>query len=231
MRALAAALVLIVAIITGASLYVLHSARALPHELAENGRVLLHDLGAVARAFQQGTLTTSFVSYATQVSGTRRLQVAAVDTGESFERKDEMTILWGELRLPDVIVEARAPVEYTYYVDLDERWTFTLDGAWLVVAVPALQFNTPALDVSKLSFVVRSGSILRNEAAVVEQLRLGLTELCRRRAVDHVALAREPARRSVEGFVEAWLQERFPDGGRYRARVVFEDETATDPVH
>jgi len=230
LRALAGALVVIVAILVGASLYVFRSTRELPHDLAQDGRALLHELGEVARAFKEGTLTTSFVSYATEVSATRRLQVASVTTQESFERKDEMTILWGELSLPDVVVEARAPVEYTYYVEFDKGWSFALDGPWLVVSVPALEFNTPALDVSKLTFVVRKGSILRDEAAVVEQLRLGLTELCRRRAAEHLALTREPARRAIVGFVETWLKDRFPDGGQYRARVVFAGEGATEPV-
>ncbi len=214
MRALAAALVVIVAILAGASLYVFRTASEMP--------------SALTRAFKEGSLTTSFVSYATQVSATTRLQVAKVASGESFERKDQLTILWGELSLPDVVVEARAPVEYTYYVALDKAWSFALDGPWLVVSAPPLEFGTPALDVSKLTFVVRQGSILRDEAAVVEQLRLGLTELCRRRAADHAALAREPARRSAEAFVETWLKDRFPDGGEYRARVVFEGEGPTE---
>lgn len=224
MRPLAAALVAIVAILTGASLYVFRSARALPQDLARSGVEVLREAGALARAFKQGTVTTTFVSYATQVAATKRLQVATVAETELFERRDEMTILWGQFALPDVVIEARAPIEYTYYVDLDKPWAFALDGPFVEVRVPPLEWNTPALDVSRLAFSVREGSILRDESAVAESLRLALTELSKRRAADRVALAREPARRSIASFVDSWLHERFDDGKDYRARVVFGDE-------
>lgn len=231
MKALAAALVAIVAILAGASLYVFHSAGELPRDLAASGVEALRAVGELARAFKQGTVTTSFVSYATQVTATKRLQVATVSEIELFERRDEMTILWGQFALPDVVVEARAPVEYTYYVDFDKPWDFALDGPFVRVSVPALEWNTPALDVSRLAFSVREGSLLRDEASVVDGLRLALTELCRRRAGERAALAREPARRSIEAFVETWLRERFDDGKDYRARVVFGDERPEARIH
>jgi len=37
--------------------------------------------------------------------------------------------LQGALALPDVVVEARAPVAYTYFLDLDMEWRFRLEGA------------------------------------------------------------------------------------------------------
>ncbi len=231
MKALAAALVAIVVIVTAASLYVFHSAGQLPRDLAASGVEALRAVGELARAFKQGTVTTSFVSYATQVSATKRLQVATVSETELFERRDEMTILWGQFALPDVVVEARAPVEYTYFVDFDKPWAFALDGPFVRVSVPALEWNAPALDVSRLAFTVREGSLLRDEAAVAESLRLALTELCRRRAGERVALAREPARRSIEAFVETWLKDRFDDGKDYRARVVFGDERPEARIH
>jgi hypothetical protein len=230
-KALAGALVAIVAILTGASLYVLHTARELPRDLAESGVRALQQLGELARAFKQGTVTTSFVSYATRIAATKRLQVASVGQTELFLRRDETTILWGQLALPDVVIEARAPVEYTYFLDLDKSWLFALDGPFVSVTVPPLEWNTPALDVSSLSFEVRKGSILRDEDSVKENLRLALTELCRRRAAEHAALAREPARRSAEAFVDTWLHQRFDDGTAYRARVVFSDEQASAQVH
>ena len=155
------------------------------------------------------------MSYATQVSATTRLQVASVATGESFERKDELTILWGELSLPDVVVEARAPVEYTYYVALDKPWSFALDGPWLVVSAPALEFNAPALDASKLSFVVRQGSILRDEAAVrSNSSSLAPDGACAGGRAADTKHSPGRARRGAasEAFVETWL--RGPLSGR-----------------
>jgi len=53
---------------------------------------------------------------------------------EVFERTDSATVFWGQLALPDVVVRARAPFEYTYYLDLNKTWELTLkkkhgDGA------------------------------------------------------------------------------------------------------
>ncbi len=231
MKALAGALVAIVAILSLATVYVVRTASQVPNELAQSGVRALEQLGELARSFREGTVTTSFVSYATRVSATRRLQVATVSQMELFERRDEMTILWGQFALPDVVVEARAPVEYTYYADLEKAWRFELAAPFVLVSVPDLEWNAPALDVSRLEFVVREGSILRDESAVVESLRQVLTELCRRRASEHVALAREPARRSIEGFVDTWLRERFADGKDYAARVTFADEPPEARLH
>jgi hypothetical protein len=219
--ALPAALVAIVAILTLAGLYVFRSARQLPVDIASQA---ISGLVRVAEGFRTGTITTSFVSYATELGGMRRLEVARLKQMEVFERRDEALILWGTLALPDVVVEARAPVEYVYDLDLDAPWQFRLDGPWVVVSAPRLEWTTPALDVSSLELVVREGSVFRDEAAVKERLRENLTALLARRVRDHVALVREVARRQAEGFVEKWLRERFADGAGQRARVVFADE-------
>ena len=49
-----------------------------------------------------------------------------------------------------MVVAATVPVEYTYYLDLDESWDFVLREGTLVVLAPEIRFNTPALDVSRL---------------------------------------------------------------------------------
>ncbi len=227
--ALAAAAVAIVAILTGGTLYVFHSARSLPAELAEGGRQALRDLREVAAAFRTGTVTTTFRGYATEVSGTTRLQFAELQQEERFERRDSEAVLWGALALPDVVVEASAPVTYTYFLDLDEEWRFRLEGRDVFVTVPPVQWNRPAVDVSALRYTVREGSVFRDEQVTLERLRAEMTPLLERRAREHVPLVREAGRRKVEAFVETWLVERFADGGNYRARVVFGDEPGEAP--
>jgi hypothetical protein len=209
--------------------YALRSVTQLPAEMAEQGRGLVRDLRSVAEGFRAGTVTTSFASYATEVSGTTFLQFATLRQVEVFERKDTESLLWGQLALPDVVVEARAPVEYTYYLDLDKAWTLKLEGDTILVAAPPIEFNTPALDASALRFEVRQGSVFRDEKAVVEQLRHGLSDLAKMRAREHVALVRETGRRRTEQFVETWLSRAFSDGARHRARVTFPDEVPSVP--
>ena len=224
--ALAAAAVAIVTIAVGGGLYVFRSVRSLPGDVVEGGRKALRDLGEVAAAFRTGTVTTTFRSYATEVTGTTRLQFAELRQEELFERRDAEAVLWGALALPEVVVEARAPVTYTYFLDLDKEWRFRLEGRDVLVVAPPVEWNRPAVDVSALRFAVREGSVLRDEQLALDRLRSELTPLLGRRARQHVPFVRETGRRKVEAFVETWLVQRFTDGGDHRARVVFGDEPA-----
>jgi len=211
----------------GAALYAFLTLSQAPREALRATRELFSDARKIAAAFRTGTVTTSFSSYATQLQGNNRLQVATLQQLEVFERKDEAALFWGQLALPDVIVEARAPIEYTYYLDLKEPWSFALEGRSVLVKAPAIRYNAPAVDVSALRYEIRKGSILRDETAVIEKLRQGLSELSKQRARGHVALVRDTARRQTEDFVETWLKTRFSDGGAFRARVTFADEPPT----
>jgi hypothetical protein len=224
--AMAFATVAIVAMLVAGALYVFHSVRRLPVDVLEGGRQALRDLRGVAAAFRAGTVTTTFRGYATEVSGTSRLQFAELRQEESFERRDSEAVLWGALALPDVVVEARAPVTYTYFLDLDRDWRFRLERRDVLVVVPPVEWNRPAVDVSALRLEVREGSVLRDEQLVLDRLRGELTPLLERRARQNVPLVREAGRRKVEAFVETWLVQRFADGKGYRARVVFADEPA-----
>lgn len=222
--ALAAAAVGIVGIIAVSLVLVLRSATDVPGTVLREGREALEDLKEVAEAFRTGTVTTTFRSYATEVTGTNRLQFAEVRQMEIFERRDEAAVLWGTFALPDVVVEARAPVEYTYYLDLDKEWSFRLEGKDVYVVAPPVEFNRPSVDVSALRYEVREESILRDEQIALDKLRGELSALTRRRARQQLPLVRETGRRSVEAFVETWLVRRFADGEDYRARVRFADE-------
>lgn len=221
---LAAAAVVIVAMLAGTAIAIFYSARNLPGETIAQGREAIRDLARVAEAFRQGTITTSFASYATQVSGSNYLQFARLKQLELFERKDSLSLFWGQLSLPDVLVEARAPVEYTYYLDLDKPWKLQLADQVLLVLAPPIEFNTPAVDASAIRFQVREGSVWRDEAPVTEALKASLTELCRERAQGNVGLVREVGRRRTEEFVRRWLAAQFKDGPGYRVEVVFPDE-------
>jgi hypothetical protein len=207
-----------------AGVFVFLRVARLPQDALQATRDLLGDARSIAAAFKTGTLTTRFASYATQLTGSTRLQVATLRQLEVFERTDEAAIFWGQLQLPDVVVEARAPVEYVYYLDFKEPWSFALEDRTLVVKAPAVRWNAPALDVSALRYEIRKGSVLRDEAAVIEKLRQGLSELARLRARAHLPLVRDTARRQTEDFVETWLKAQFSDGAGFRARVSFADE-------
>jgi hypothetical protein len=227
--ALVVAVLGVVAIVAGGGLYLVKRTADMPGEVAEQGRKVLKDLQSIAAAFQQGTVTTTFTSYATEVSGSAFFQFATLKQVEAFERRDTSTVLWGQLALPDVVVEARAPVEYTYYLDLNKSWSLRLEKGIVWVTAPRIEWNTPAIDASAIRFQVREGSVFRDENLAMDHLRAGLTEMARMKAQQNVALVREVGRRKTEEFVETWLVRGFSDGGSYRAKVVFADEPAALP--
>lgn len=189
---------------------------------------VVEDIGELARAFREGTVTHRFESYATTVQGTTRLQVATLEQVEVFELEDEATAFWGALDLPPVRVRVTAPVTTTYYVDFDESWLFELEGRRVLVTAPALVANTPALDASAIEYEVREGSLLRDESVVLEQLRRELTGRAAARAQDNAALVRDTARIQIELFVRGWLIEAFGDGGEHSVDVRFPDEPTSE---
>lgn len=215
--AIAVTVMAVTAMLVGAGLYLFRSTRDLPGDI-------LQEVKDVAQAFRAGTVTTSFVSYATEVSGSNRLQFATLKQMEVFERQDSVTVFWGSIELPEVIVEARAPVEYTYYLDLDDRWEFRLEHRTIRVLAPEIKFNTPAIDASAIRYEVRAGSIFRNEQEVLSRLRESLTQASKYRARENVTLVREVGRRKTAEFVEKWLARSFTDDEAYRVEVVFADE-------
>jgi hypothetical protein len=203
---------------------------SLPGEIAEQGREVLRDLKSVAEGFRTGTVTTSFASYATEVSGTTFLQFATLRQVEVFERKDTSSLLWGQLALPDVVVEARAPVEYTYYLDLNKPWTLKLEGETILVAAPPIEFNTPALDTSALHFEVREGSVFpRRGRPSSSSFATGCPTSRRCAPGSTWPWCARPAAGATEQFVETWLSRAFSDGARHRAKVSFPDEVPSVP--
>ena len=207
-----------------AALYVFRTLSRAPRAAVEEGRRVIADLREVAGTFLEGTVTTSFVSYATEATGVNRLQVAELRQLELFEQTDEATVLWGQLHLPVLVVRARAPVDYTYFVDLDERWDFRLDEDRIRVLAPDIEFNRPSVDVSELEYEVAEDSLLRDEDEALDRLRSGLTEMSQRRAREHVTLIRELARQEVREFVSGWLAASFVDGDGFTVEVAFASE-------
>ncbi len=217
-------LAVLVALLAAAFFGGLYTVRWLGEGAAAAGGRAFDRLESLARAFRTGTVTTTFLSYATEVAGVRRLQVAQLTQMELFERSDRATALWGTLELPELVVRATAPVEYTYYVDFDEPWELALTDGRIEVQAPALRWNRPALDVSRLDYEVRRGSLLRDEAEAFERLRRGLGRMAEGRARDNLPLVREVARRQIAEFVAAWLARSFEDGAGVPVEVRFADE-------
>ncbi len=224
--------ILVVLIFAGASLYVFKSCRTFPGEALDKTAKVVQQVGRqlqqVASAFNQGTINTTFTSYATTLSGSQYLQFATVSQFETFTRKDESSTLWGYLPLPDVIVEATAPVTYTYYLDLNDRWDFLLHDGVILVTAPDIKFNKPAVDASRITYEIKKDSHFRNTKDATESLKSSITGLSYAKARSNIELVRETGRRQTEIFVQNWLARSFADGKNYPVKVRFRSEAQTN---
>ena len=198
-------------LVTGSLLfvYVVRQAKAGAEATVEAGRQGIVALKGIAAAFRTGEITTSFSSFTTQIEGSSRFQFATIDQLELFERSDSATAFWGQIELPKIVVEARAPVQYSYFLDLNGEWRFTLDGSTLTVQAPSIEFNRPAFNPSRIDYRISQDSLWRDEEAVLQALRLGLGEMAQTRARENISLVRELGRQRAATFVEQWLLANF----------------------
>jgi hypothetical protein len=211
----------IVLVVVSAGLYVFKTIVELPGKMADKAL-------AVAAAFKQGSITTSFSSYAVRTGGSQYFQFAHLTENYVITQKDEKSYGWGYIPLPDVIVEANAPVTFTYYLDLNDRWDFLLEKDRILVIAPSIRYNKPAVDVSHIKYSVKKDSIFRDTGEAIENLRGSITSACYHRAVENIGQVRETGRKQTELFVQNWLARSFADGKQYPVTVRFRDETQTN---
>jgi hypothetical protein len=127
--------VLVVFIFVVNAVIVFKSCRDLPGDaIDKTGKVIDkagRALADLASAFNQGRITTEFISYATTLSNQHYLQFATLKQTEIFTRKTNRP----QARLHSLPKwsSKRAPVEYTYYLDLNAKWDFVLKDNVLYV--------------------------------------------------------------------------------------------------
>jgi len=208
----------IVLILVCGAIYVFKSSMAVPGQVAQK-------LVDIAAAFKQGTITTSFTSYATSIGGSQYFQFAHLTENVVITQTDEKSYAWGYIPLPDVIVEANAPVTFTYYLNLNDRWDFRLQNNSILVIAPDIRYNKPAVDVSRITYTVKKDSLFRNTDEAKENLRSSITSVCYKKAKENIDSVRETGRKQTEIFVQNWLAKSFAYGKRYPVTVRFRSET------
>ena len=204
----------------------LRTCQKLPGEAMDKAGQVISKAGQaladVASAFRRGTIKTEFTSYATTVTNQQLFQFATLRQHEVFTRSEEMTTGFGYVPLPEVVVEARAPVEYTYHLDFNVPWKFELKDGVVHVFPPPIRFNKPAIDASQITYEVRKGYLKTDTA--LENLKNSLTSLSVLKAKDNIPLVRENCRQQTTLFVERWLVKSFSDGKQYAVKVHFPGE-------
>lgn len=211
---------------------VFRSCRNLPGEVLDKAGNVVEKAGKalanVASAFNQGTIRTEFISYATSITNQHYLQFATLKQNEIFTRSEATTTGFGYIPLPEVVVEARAPVETTYYLDLNAKWDFVLKDNVIYVFAPPIRFNKPAVDASAITYEVRKGYLKTAEAT--DNLKKSISSLSTLKAKENISLVRENGRRQTTEFVERWLMKSFSDGSRYPVKVFFPDEKPPEDI-
>jgi hypothetical protein len=215
----------IVFIFTLNAMIVFKSCRAMPGETIDK---VSKALNTVAAAFNKGTVTTAFVSYATTLTNHQHLEFATLKQHEIFTRTEQTSTAFGYIPLPDVVVEARAPVEYNYYLDLNGQWQFVLKDNVVYVLAPPIRFNKPAVDASAITYEVRKGYLKSAEAT--DNLKKSISSLVVLKAKENVPLVRESVRKETADFVEKWLMKSFTDGQEYPVKVYFPGEKLPESV-
>jgi hypothetical protein len=220
----------IVLILVGAGVYVFKSCIELPGKVAVKSGQAVRDMGRavadVVSAFRQRTFITHFESYATSITNQQYLQFATLKQMEMFTERDVLSL--GVVDFEGV-VEARAPVEYTYYVDLNGKWEFSLRDNIIYVQAPPIRANKPAVDVSKLTYETKKSRPFLT-AAAEKRLKQNLMGLISLRAKENIPLVKETGRKQIADFVETWLARSFTDGKVYAVRVYFPDEKILLPT-
>ncbi|WP_413943466.1 hypothetical protein [Bdellovibrio sp. HCB-162] len=167
-----------------------------------------------------------FYSYATQIVGKQRLQVAKLQETEVFERTSKLKAFWVDL--PDVVVKATVPVEYSFFVDMNRGWKFQLVNNEILVDVPGLSNSTPAVDIGKLRFDVVKGSLFRSEKDSLEKIQKELMGLLVEKSIEHRKTVREQARTSLEQFIKGWLSQVTGGLPSEKIKIRFADEPKTE---
>jgi len=203
--------ILIAAIVVFAFLYVFHELVGCPGKTVVKSA---QGISQVAKAFKTGTITTEFRDYVTTVGSTNYLQVTNLKVNEVFSRKETKKIMWEKVDLGDVEIEILAPVEYTFYLDLNDKWTFDFEeeNLGIIVYAPVLKCNTPAVDFSKTKIREIKKSVFEDEEKLIEDLKMTITNKCIERGNTKIKFIRALARESTKEFIEKWMvNHRFKD--------------------
>jgi hypothetical protein len=155
------------------------------------------------------------------------LEVAAVNTTETFTKKSMLTV--AGINLGTTVSQIQVPVTYRYQIEPAKDWpTYMRDGRFMVI-VPAVRPSLPvAIDTSPMLMQTQAGWLRFNGNANLNSLLAEVSpELAiKARSPVQIEAQREQARKTVTEFVTKWLitQERWKAVKPSQVRVYFADE-------
>src|SRR3989339_454791 len=163
----------------------------------------------IDQSFVKNEMQVKFFSQAVTMQGHQRFQFFSLKQIEVFEKKSMATIKWINLSLPDVVVGAIVPVTYTYFLELNDAWVLDFHKGILMVKVPKIHFNEPAVDVSHMDLMVTKGSIFRNEQVVLDHLKTSIMDYLKVRAQENISLIKDSGKKEIEEFILKWITTHY----------------------
>lgn len=172
-------------------------------------------------------MKTSFTSYVTGSRGLQRVELFEAEAVEVIERSSQYSVFWNLLKLPEMVVLARVPVRYGYYVDLTEPFEMFEEQGRFVIQAPPLRASVPAPNISGISYEVKSGGLFRNEHQAFEELRKTITPMLKENAERQLPMIRDQARLKLKAMLLAWCRHTTAcQGDVARLDVRFPNEAA-----
>lgn len=174
-------------------------------------------------------ITQTFIGYTEQQKKVEHLLLLKVTRNETDRKEYKFSHPWimNGKTLSSSIIEVRAPVIYSYFVDMKGPWKIISEGETLTIVAPKIQVEEPATDLTRLETHIDSGKLIFNENAKLEELRKQFYTDMTKKAMsrEYMDSIREDARRSLAEFANAWimsdLAKKYPM--KYIS-VKFEDE-------
>lgn len=168
-------------------------------EVYQDGKKLVKKLSApeISRRFE------SYLAHSQQV------QEMVVYRTERLE--------YDELNLTRGISAARVaflvPVEYSYYVDMSQKWAISFENGLLKAIAPSLQCQRPNIRWERRKDFIDSGYLIFDEEGYLQQLKDRFPAIADSLAISpaYYANARKQARESIAHFLDNWISSELKD--------------------
>ena len=190
----------------------------------------------IAEKFRSGAITKTFVASLPKIenSGSGSLELAVLQSTETFRSEDSLRIGWDYVSLGTTVAEISVPVIYRYHLRLEESWRLEVSNQTCLVTAPPIRPTLPpSIDTGQMVKSSRNGWARFNAGEQLKAMEKSLTAKLSQYAgaEDRIALVREPARKTVAAFVRDWLlrEDQWRQDRFHRVEVRFADEPAFEP--
>lgn len=181
-------------------------------------KVILTVLGLVIlvlvafNVYQQTVLSPqsiqkSFNTYVVKEVPSAKLIVFELHTVEKIRKQEKLNFLWKLISISDVDVEILVPVQYSFYIDVNEKFEIQKNDNSLIILAPPLKSFTPAVDVSGISFMVNEAPFLYDTSKIEKSFYDGLTQYVNEQSEIYKLNYQDKSSFSLQKVILSWLKD------------------------